>query len=200
MNPTLIVIPTLDPERGGDTGRLARITARCDCRIEVVHDQEGDGFTKTVNRGIELRRPDEDVCLLNDDVDIFHYGWLRTLQNALYVYHDCDYDYGIAGPSGESMSISCAGQLGDEGLKSVNQLPFWCVLIRGAVIDKIGLLDEAFIHYGSDGYYCRIARQNGWQCVWVKSVYLRHEHRGSALQREWRQKDLMTLKQLTRQI
>ena len=194
MNPTLIVIPTLDPERGGDTGRLARITARCDCRVEVVHDQEGEGFTKAVNQGIQQRRAGEDICLLNDDVDIFHYGWLRTLQNALYA---CPV-YGIVGPSGQSVADTGTGQLGDVGLKQVKKLPFWCVLIRREIIDQVGTLDESLIHYGSDGYYCHVAGRKGWRCVWVKAVYLQHEHRGSALQTQWRRTDMMTLRRLMR--
>lgn len=194
MNRVLIVIPTLDPERGKDTAKLARITSRCECRVEVVHDQEGEGFTKTVNRGIQQRRSGEDICLLNDDIDIFHYGWLRALQNALYA---CPV-YGIVGPSGRSVADTGAGRLGDTGLKRVTKLPFWCALIRGEVIDQVGALNEELIHYGSDGYYCHVAGRRGWRCVWMKPVYLQHEHRGSTLQTQWRRKDLKILRQLMR--
>ena len=192
MNPVLIIVPTLNLERGTDTGRLAHITARCEARVEVICDPKSKGFTKKANLGIQRRRPDEDICLLNDDIVVFHYGWLHALQNALYASPN----YGIVGPSGKSQWESEAGRLGDVGLEVVEKLPFWCVLIRREVIDQVGPLDEALIHYGSDRYYCRIVMQKNWRCIWVKSVYLEHEHRGSGLQCEWRPKDMKTLRRL----
>ena len=192
MNPVLIVVPTVNLERGTDTGRLAHITAGCKARVEVIGGPKRWGFTKRANLGIQRRRPDEDICLLNDDVTIFHYGWLHALQNALYASPA----YGIVGPSGKSPLESGAGRLGNVGLKLVERLPFWCVLIRREVIDQVGPLDETLIHYGSDRYYCRIVMQKSWRCVWVKSVYLQHEHRGSGLQCEWQQKDMKTLRRL----
>ena len=192
MNPVLIVVPTLNLERGEDTGRLARITARCKARVEVICDPKSKGFTKKANLGIQRRRPDEDICLLNDDVTVFHYGWLRILQNALYASPA----YGIVGPSGKSISESGAGRLSDVGLKRVNRLPFWCVLIRREVVDQIGLLNEALIQYASDRYYCHTAMQRKWRCVWVKSVYLQHEHRGSGFQPEWWRRDMKTFRRL----
>ena len=192
MNPVLIVVPTLSLERGTDTGRLAHITAMCEARVEVVCGPKNKGFTKKANLGIKRRRPDEDICLLNDDITVFHYGWLRALQNALYASPA----YGIVGPSGKSKSESGTGRLGDVGLKRVDRLPFWCVLIRGEVVDQVGLLNKALIHYASDRYYCHIAAQRKWRCVWVKPVYLQHEHRGSGLQLEWWRKDMRTFRRL----
>ena len=192
MNPVLIVIPTINLERATDTGRLAHITAGCQARVEVICEPKTRGFTKKANLGIQRRRPGEDICLLNDDVASFHYGWLHILQNALYA----DDAYGIAGPSGKSPWESGTGRLGDAGLKPVDRLPFWCALIRGEVVDQVGPLDKRLVHYGSDRYYCHVAIQKKWRCIWVKSVYLQHEHEGSGHQAEWWRKDMRALGQL----
>lgn len=185
MNPVLIVIPTLDEARGEKTGRLAVLTARCAARFVVVHDAEQQGFTKTVNRGIAQREPGEDLCILNDDIEGFCYAWLRILQTALY----SSPGYGLVGPSGRSESSSGTGALGDIGLLAVKMIPFWCVVIKGEVVDRLGLLDERFIHYSSDTWYCKDVIRAGWECVWVKAAFLQHTFEGSGFQEEWRRHD-----------
>jgi len=185
MNPTLIVIPTLDPEQGADTGHRAQLSAGCDTRLVVIHDYFKKGFTKTVNQGLRQRWSDEDVCILNDDIQMFNYGWLRALQNALYAREEL----GIVGPSGDCASSTRAGRLGDTGLVEINTLPFWCVLIRREAIDQVGYLDEAFIHYSSDTWWCLKAKRAGWERAWLRPLYLWHEHQASGFQHEWRTHD-----------
>jgi GT2 family glycosyltransferase len=185
MNPVLIVIPTLDKERGDGTGKLARATAGCETRLAVSHDARSQGFTRAVNRGLARRRHGEDVCILNDDVYGFPYSWLRTLQDALYSRDRL----GIVGPSGRSASSPNAGKLGDAGIQPVKTIPFWCAVVRAEVIEMLGALDPAFIHYSSDTWYCIQAALAGWEVAWVKPVYLWHEHEGSGFRHEWREHD-----------
>lgn len=175
-----IIIPTLSKEQGEETGRLALITAGLEARVTVVYDKDHQGFTKTVNRGI--RQTAGEVCLLNDDVRVFQYGWLRILHDTLM----SGSSVGIVGPSGRCASVNKAGVSGDYGYQNVHMLPFWCVLIKRAVFDEIGLLDEDFIHYSSDTWFCRLARRAGYRVIWDKSVYLEHDHQGSGLIKEWR--------------
>lgn len=188
----LIVIPTLDPEQGNETGRRAQISAACDMRLIVVHDEKGQGFTKTANRGLRQRRPNEDVCLLNDDVGPFIYGWLRILSEAL----KADRARGIVGPSGKSAGIAKTGRLGDWGTHTAGMLPFWCVLINHRLLDHMGYLNEELIHYSSDTLYCYRAIRAGWQIEWVKSVFLWHQHEGSGFREAWRKKDHETFQRL----
>ena len=191
MRSISIIIPTLDREKAEATGRLALLTAGCDARL-IISDGPERGFTKTVNDGLRQTTKTEDVCILNDDVTRFQHGWLRTLRTALYSKPR----YGIAGPSGKSAAKSREGRLGMTGVEVVNQLSFWCVLIRRAVINEIGILDERFIHYCSDNEYCIRAHRKRWKCVWVKSVYLEHKHHGSGLRSKWKQRDQHALQRL----
>lgn len=185
VNSVLIVIPTLERARGESTGHLASVTAGVETRVIVIHDEKRQGFTRTVNKGLRQRRPNEDICILNDDVTVFHYGWLWILQTALYSKPK----YGLVGPTGRSKSSTAKAQLGDGGLVEVKMLPFWCVLIRREVMDRLGYMDEAFIHYSSDTAYCSKAYRAGWRCVWVKSVFLRHVFEASGFQVAWREHD-----------
>jgi len=184
MNPVAIIIPTLDEATGNVTGQKALLTAHCDARLIVVGGPKR-GFTKTVNEGLAQLKPNEDACILNDDVSGFQLGWLNILQRALYSKKD----YGIVGPSGKSAAISRIGRFGETGLKAVEQLSFWCVLIKSTVIDQIGILDKRFIHYASDNEYCIRARKHGFKIVWVKDVYLEHVGHGSGLIQKWKVHD-----------
>ena len=188
----LIVIPTLDLDQGLEVGHRAQDSAACDTRLVVIHDEKREGFTKTANRGLRQRKPGEDVCLLNDDIITFSYGWLKILSAALRA----NPRRGIVGPSGKSAGPAKNGALGEYGTYTVGMLPFWCVLIRHNLIDQIGYLNEALIHYSSDTLYCYEARRAGWQSEWVKSVYLVHEHMGSGLKKAWRTKDTKTFNRL----
>ena len=181
----LIVIPTLDRAEAEKTAHLAILTAGCDAEVFVSVDKDRRGFSKTVNRGMR-RANGADVMILNDDLRWFTYGWLATMSRALY-NRSC---YGIAGPSGKSSTSPMRnGYPGMSGLAEVNHVPFWCALVKAETIRRIGILDEAFIHYGSDNWYCHVAKQAGLVCVWVRDVYIKHDHHGSGLITEWKEHD-----------
>lgn len=191
---TAIVIPTLDAVRGRETGKLALRKAGMKARL-IISAGPRRGFTKTVNDGIRQTK-NEDICILNDDVNGFSPKWLTILHQALY----SNPKYGIVGPSGKSSTPPTnSGKPGMRGIRIVDRLPFWCVLIRRKLLDTIGLLDEDFIHYGGDYYYCMQARKAGWRCIWVRGVYLKHQQRGSGLIAEWWKTDHMLLAQKMRQ-
>ena len=188
----LIVIPTLDFIQGLEVGHRAQDSAACDTRLVVIHDEKREGFTKTANRGLRQRKPGEDACLLNDDIITFNYGWLKILSAALRA----NPRRGIVGPSGKSAGPAKNGALGEYGTYTVGMLPFWCVLLNHKLLDQLGYLNEALIHYSSDTLYCYEAQRKGWHAEWVKSVYLWHHHQGSGFQQAWRDKDTATFKRL----
>ncbi len=49
-----------------------------------------------------------------------------------------------------------------------------CMLIRRAVCDQIGFLDERFFAYQEDADYCHRARQAGWKVFYVPAARLVH--------------------------
>jgi len=179
-----IVMPTIKPKKAQDTMALAQLTAGCEAQALIVHDQKRQGFSRTVNAG--WKQAPGDVMILNDDIEWFQYGWLRILADALY----SDPTFGIVGPSGRSSTRPmCDGWPGQSGIEVVDHLPFWCVLVKRRLTESIGYLDERFAHYGSDNYYCQMAKKVGLQCAWVRDVYLKHTHHGSGLVHRWKEID-----------
>ena len=186
MNTISIVIPTLTLKQGNATGRLAQLTAGCKTHLVVSHNEQRQGFTRTVNAGMERAPEGNDICILNDDIEHFPLSWLATLQKALYK----EKRFGIACPSGNSSTAPMkGGRMGMRGVEVVAQIPFWCALLKRTLVDEIGHLDPAFIHYASDNWYCHVARRKGWKLIWVKDVYLEHTQHGSGLIRKWRDHD-----------
>lgn len=171
-----IVIPTLDRRLGNMTGNLAiKCSGLNDVELVVVHDAKRERFTKTVNRGLRERRQGSHVCILNDDVYRFQLGWLQILYEKL-----TRLGAGAVCPTGQSHTapMSKAHFVGI-GTKQVKSIPFWCVLISNTALNKVGLLDERFIHYSSDNDWCRRASKVHIKLMWVKEVYLWHKTHGS---------------------
>ena len=62
-----------------------------------------------------------------------------------------------------------------------------CMLVRRAVIDRIGYLDERFFAYQEDADYCRRARDDGWLVYYVPSAQIIHfGGRGGSRVKPWR--------------
>jgi N-acetylglucosaminyl-diphospho-decaprenol L-rhamnosyltransferase len=61
-----------------------------------------------------------------------------------------------------------------ECTSAVDWVGFACVLIRRAVIEQIGLLDDGYFMYFEDADYCRRARAGGWQVVHAPQLRVVH--------------------------
>lgn len=193
MNPISIIIPTLATNIAHDTAHLALLHAGCKADI-VISNGPRRGFTRTANDGIKRADKAADIMLLNDDVFWFPHGWLDTLRRALY----SNDHYGIVCPGGHSSTAPMRdGRLGMRGLQAVDQIPFWCALIKRELINRIGLLDPDFIHYASDNWYCETARRKGWTLIWCRDVFLGHKQHGSGMIEKWRLVDIETFARKT---
>jgi len=58
-----------------------------------------------------------------------------------------------------------------------------CMLVRGAVVREVGLMDEAYFMYGEDLDWAYRIKQYGWKIMYVPSVTVHHYKRASSRQR-----------------
>lgn len=58
-----------------------------------------------------------------------------------------------------------------------------CMLVRGAVVREVGLLDESFFMYGEDLDWAFRIKQYGWRIMYVPSAVVHHYKRASSRQR-----------------
>ncbi len=135
-------------------------------------------YARNVNLGIQACSGD--VLLLNDDCQFTQAGTLEALQGVFALRPDL----GILSPNVEGVAT------GVEYTRALVQetkgyLSFVCVLIRRALIEKIGLLDENYVGYGSEDVdFCRRAQVAGFTLGVTSMATVFHKHASSSYSRE----------------
>lgn len=153
----------------------------------VIANPENRGFPAGCNQGIRAAKGAQ-ILLLNNDT-VVTTGWLDKLLGAL----ETDPRIGVVGPSSNNVSgeqqiavtyddltgldgfawelgKTNAGQTAD-----TDRLVGFCLLVRRAVIESIGLLDERFgIGCFEDDDYCKRARLAGYRVVHAKDAFVHH--------------------------
>ncbi len=170
--------------------------------IRYVWFNEGLGYTKATNIGIQ-QAEGEYVVVLNNDTVVLDWNlppseWLR----ALALPFQNDPLMGITGPSRLYFSPSDR----HTGVRNDRTdgdwfVVFFCAMIRRDLFDKIGLLDEVFSPgFGEDLDFCLRAKSRGFKCQQIpedkewtyttdfpiyhrpESTFLDDEHRDRAQQ------------------
>ena len=67
-----------------------------------------------------------------------------------------------------------------DAVTEADWVSFACVLIRRAVIDAIGPMDEGYFMYFEDADYCRTAKAHGWRAICDPSARVVHFRGGSS--------------------
>ena len=169
--------------------------------VRVVFNEANLGFSHAVNQGLELAAPGNDVVLLNNDASVSP-GWLAALREVLERHADV----GIVAPRqvlrggeptirthvpGADPARDCDCNLSAHhrnvldpffephaGLVELTFAPFFCVLIRREVIERVGPLDHVRApHYRSDRLYCDQVRTfGGYRIVYTPHSIVHHAH------------------------
>lgn len=156
--------------------------------ITLISNKESLGFPAACNIGMRQVKSDFFV-IMNNDVEVTNL-WLTNLLESM----QRDSKLGIVGPMTNYISgpqqdpnahYNCERELEQYAYTIRNRRPprleyfprvvFFCVLIRKALYDKIGGLDE---NYGlgnfEDDDYCLRATMTGWNCAHDHNVFVHH--------------------------
>lgn len=138
--------------------------------VTVIANDRPLGYPAGCNQAIGLAAGDN-LLLLDNDVAVFP-GWLDNLLNCLYSSEAI----GAVGPLADNSSCgrdhACPNpDAWEERLK----LAGFCLLVKKSVVDRVGLLDEAFTpgHFVDDDYSFRILKA-GYKLVLGKDTLVRH--------------------------
>lgn len=154
------------------------------------------GFTKGVNQGIALARPDEDVVCINNDIELADAGWLTELQRVAYAESDIGVvgsrlidGNGLINHLGSYMQpVRLYGQqIGGlqtdinqaVGVRDAECVIFALAYITRACLEKVGVLDEELFAYFEDTDYCLRAWQAGLKVKYAGTVSPVHHHNTS---------------------
>lgn len=170
---------------------FAELAALGEPRLRLLRNEQNLGFVGTVNRGMALGR--EDVILLNSDTIVTR-GWLRKISRCAA----SDAEIGTITPFSSNAEICsfpnfCRDNplpsgydeedvnlaMEQAALPSYPDIPTavgFCMYIRRALLDKIGLFDaETFgLGYGEENDFCMRAIEVGYRNVLCDDTYVRH--------------------------
>jgi GT2 family glycosyltransferase len=190
----LIVIDDASPD-AAIAPLLARYASRANVR--VLGNEANRGFTATANRGIsEAGRAD--VVLLNADTEVGP-NWLVGLRRAAASAADVatvtavsDNAGAFSVPELERENAMPAGWSFEDTARALwhgtghayPALPTgngFCMYIRRAVIDAVGMLDEAAFPqgYGEENDFCQRASARGMRHLIAGNVYVHHSRSAS---------------------
>lgn len=163
----------------------------------VIRNESAKGYTFAANQGMRSSKGDY-VVLLNSDT-IVTPAWL----DRLVACAESDARIGLAGPLSNTASWQSVPELFEAGDWASNPLPEgiaiddmarfaaaaagqvyprvrflngFCLLIRRAVLEEIGLFDEELFGagYGEENDYCLRAAGAGWQLAVAEDAYVFH--------------------------
>ena len=183
--------PVILIDDASDDARIAPLFDRQPARWTRVRNQQNLGFVGSANLGITLASG-QDVILLNADTCVTS-GWLEAIERCARS------DPSIASVTpltnnGEIASLPSFCQANpwpehpddwaracrEAGPPEYPEVPTavgFCMFMRRAAIDAIGLFDEAAFGrgYGEENDWCMRAASEGWRHVICDDAFVAHE-------------------------
>ena len=169
---------------------------------KLILNDDNRGFAAGNNQGLEIATGDV-LVLLNNDTYVTP-GWVRTM-----LWHlRRDPTVGLVGPVTNNIGNEARIDIGYEDMSGMirqssrytlarpgsvlplGSVAFFCVMLRRAVYERVGGLDEAFgMGFFEDDDYCRRVAEAGWRVVCAEDVFVHHHLSASfnAMQDEARQ-------------
>ena len=165
-------------------------------RIALIENGENLGYAKAVNIGIRNAKPDSDVVLLNNDVELLDLDWLERLSSTA----NADANLGVTGVKitrDDGTLQHCGAYLpfdtmwGQQlasgevdidqysGVVETESVVFACVYIKRSTINTVGLLSEEFFAYFEDTDYCLRTQLAGLKVAMCGSVCVKHSENSS---------------------
>ncbi len=167
-------------------------TLAADGRIQLIRNERNLGFVRSVNAGMTAAGR-HDVVLLNSDTEVPP-GWLERLSDQAHADRNiasvspfsnnatiCSYPCNEGGPIAFGLSVAAI----DAACRSANQGRFvdvpttvgFCMYIRRAALDKVGLFDaERFgMGYGEENDFCLRASLLGWRHRLACDTFVYHK-------------------------
>lgn len=162
--------------------------------IKIIFNEANIGAVKA--RNIGMREFDaENLCLIDNDIEVTT-GWLSKMislaekKRDIGAINPSSNNFGQAPPPGTGLNEYAKSLEAFNGqYLEIGAAISFCMLIKGEVVKKVGLLDEAFetMFYEDTDYSMRINKE-GYRCVIQKDVYVwHHGHKTSGKLRRGRE-------------
>ncbi len=156
--------------------------------VVLLQNETNEGFPRGMNRGLRASTAPY-ACLLNNDL-VFASGWLEELlavaeaHPEIGVLNPTSSTFGNVPAAGVSLEAHAARLRERRGeFVEVGMCIGFCLLIRRAALDRVGLLSEDVDRmFFEDEDFCVRAQQAGYRCVVASGSYVYHaEHQSVRL-------------------
>jgi GT2 family glycosyltransferase len=154
----------------------------------LIRNEENLGFIRAVNQGLRASLASY-VCILNNDIVVTE-GWLERMVEFAEAHPEAgllnpeqNHDPGKAMP--EDLEAYARSRVQGRGKwMELDHCTGGCLLIKREVIQKVGVLDEAYgAGYFEDDDYSRRAQKAGFRCLRLLDTYVWHDI-GSSFKRK----------------
>lgn len=142
-----------------------------DSRVKMLAGAKPFNFSANINAGIEAAGSD-DIVAANDDTILETPGGFRAMQRCSEAHPT----FGVISAATNNVGNVHQHLHPGGGLRRERRcVCFVCVLIPRATIDKVGLLDKSFIHYGlQDDAYCLETLRSGLELGIFDGCFVDH--------------------------
>ena len=167
-------------------------------RVNVIRDDSPFNYSRLNNAAVAASRG-EVVCLLNDDIEVLSPDWLEELVSyaiqpdvgavgARLWYPDGTLQHGgviigIGGVAGHAHPRLAKGDPGyfSRGVlqQELSAVTGACLMVRRAVFDEVGGLDEQIAVAFNDVDFCLRLRTAGYRNIWTPFAELIHHESAS---------------------
>ncbi len=162
------------------------LKAQPDLKLQL--NEKNEGFPRGCNIGIRMAEADNDILLLNNDT-IVTPRWLENLRTCLYSSHDIGAAGAVSNHHENLQGVDFTYENMDEMQECADKnnrsnsslweekvfLIGYCLLIKREVINKIGLLDEAYSPgYVEDNDFSLRILKAGYRLMLCHDCFIHH--------------------------
>ncbi|MFA6610249.1 MAG: glycosyltransferase family 2 protein [Candidatus Omnitrophota bacterium] len=156
----------IDNASSPETKKLLNDLRSSHQNVRIVINKENAGWVKAVNQGMRLSESPY-ICIMNNDTVVKTDKWLSGLIKVA----ETENTIGLVNPRFHIKKEASCG----EPYVEIDFCRGYCILIKRAVMNKIGWLDEDYGmgYYDDDDYSVR-AIQEGFRCVRANDIIVEH--------------------------
>ena len=166
--------------------------------IKIITNTENIGTAKAINQAWAMRKPNETVIKMDNDVVVNNYGWVDDMEVAMNIGN-----YGILGlkrkdlmqsPTSESMWKTELKMLphikGEQWIivEESEDIMGTVQMFHPSLIDKMGGLMQAGIYGFDDTLACIRAKLLGYKLAFLPHIDIDHIDKGGDAYTEWKRK------------
>jgi len=162
-------------------------------QFDIIHNNQNLGYTKNINKGIELAKG-KDIILLNSDTIVTE-GWVNSLKSVAYSEETIGtvtamsdnagaFSFPEQGKHNEKPKLLTYNQYAKAIIKETEKcLPIevttgsgFCLFIKGELLKEIGDFDAVLFPkgYGEENEFCLRAIKHGWKNVISPKTFIFH--------------------------